>query len=320
MYRDRDMDLGRDLPASAEALTQDLELDTLFNAMARGDEYLRELANRCLLSGLTEPEAILYRQRVLADCLEHPAIVRQVYERAVEALESKKKAQVFWFRDSSPDALLQQSVRMLELLADVLKRLRELVDEHAPAFRSDGFTRLFASLQQELDDAYLQTVEQHLRELRFRRGALISAELGRGNRGTRYVLRKPRERTLLQRITPGKPASYSFTPPPATSTASRLSPSCETRASTSSPPRSHSRPITSSTSSARCGPSSASTSPASTCTSSSSRRGSRPVSPSPSQRVGLPFRRRGSTTSRSPFTSSPTSSATPSTLTARRSW
>src|SRR5215211_8301188 len=85
-----------------------------------------------LLSGLPEPEAIRYRQAVLTDCLEHSAIVRQLYDLAVEALESKKRAQVFLFRDS-PDALLQKSVRILELLADVLRRLRGLADEHAAA-------------------------------------------------------------------------------------------------------------------------------------------------------------------------------------------
>ncbi len=129
-----------------------------------------------LLSSLPEPEAIRYRQAVLTDCLEHSAIVRQLYDLAVEALESKKKAHVFLFRDS-PDALLQKSARILELLADVLRRLRGLVDEHAAAFGSDGFTRLFARLQEELDDAYLQTVEHHLRELRFRRGALKTGTL-----------------------------------------------------------------------------------------------------------------------------------------------
>lgn len=59
----------------------------------------------------------------LADCLEQPAIVREMYELAIEALESKRKAQLLWFRDS-PDTLLAKSVRMLELLTDVLKRLR----------------------------------------------------------------------------------------------------------------------------------------------------------------------------------------------------
>jgi DNA mismatch repair ATPase MutS len=209
MHRERDLDLEQPLPANAEALIQDLELDTLLDAMARGDDYLRELARKCLLLGLTEPEAIRYRQRNLDDCLEQPAIVREMYELAIEGLESKRKAQLLWFRDS-PDTLLAKSVRMLELLTDVLKRLRKLADEHAAGFRSDGFTRLFATLVRELDDDYLQTVDGHLRELKFRRGALISAELGPGNRGTRYVLRKPNEQSLLQKLTPTRPASYSF--------------------------------------------------------------------------------------------------------------
>jgi hypothetical protein len=177
--------------------------------MARGDDYLRELASKCLLLSLSDPEAIRYRQRVLADCLEQPAIVRQMYELAIEALESKRKAQVLWFRDS-PDSLLAKSVRLLELLTDVLKRLRKLADEHARAFRSDGFTRLFETLIRELDDDYLQTVDEHLRELKFRRGALISAELGWGNRGTDYVLRMPNERSLLHKLTPARPVSYGF--------------------------------------------------------------------------------------------------------------
>jgi DNA mismatch repair ATPase MutS len=209
MHPDRDLDLEQPLPANAEALIQDLELDTLFDAMARGDNYLRDLARTCLLLSLTDPEAIRYRQRILSDCLQQPAIARELYELAIEGLESKRKAQLLWFRDS-PDTLLAKSVRMLELLTDVLKRVRKLADEHAEAFRSDGFSRLLATLSRELDDEYLKTVEGHLRELKFRRGSLISAELGPGNRGKHYVLRKPNEQSLLEKLTPSRPASYSF--------------------------------------------------------------------------------------------------------------
>ena len=209
MHPDRDLDLEQPLPANADALIQDLELDTLFDAMARGDTYVRELARTCLLLSLTDPEAIRYRQRVLSDCLHQPAVVRELYELAIEGLESKRKAQLLWFRDS-PDTLLAKSVRMLELLTDVLKRVRKLADEHAEALRSDGFSRLLATLSRELDDEYLKTVEGHLRELKFRRGSLISAELGPGNRGKHYVLRKPNEQSLLEKLTPSRPASYSF--------------------------------------------------------------------------------------------------------------
>ena len=58
---------------------------------------------------------------ILADCLEERVIVREIYELAIEALDSKGKAQHFWFRDS-PNTRLARSVRMLELLTDVLKR------------------------------------------------------------------------------------------------------------------------------------------------------------------------------------------------------
>lgn len=213
MHRDHDVDLEQPLPEHAEALEQDLELPTLYDAMAQDDDHLRQLAQRALLLSIGEPEAILYRQQVLTDCLQHPDVVRDLYALAVEALESKQKARFFWFNDS-PDTLLHKSLTMLDLLTDVLKRLRKLADERRSGFRSDGFGRFFDEVQGELDDDYLASVEHHLRELRFRRGTLISAELGRANRGTRYVLRKPHEQSLLQRITPGGRPSYSFSIPP----------------------------------------------------------------------------------------------------------
>jgi DNA mismatch repair ATPase MutS len=68
-------------------------------------------------------------------------------------------------------------------------------------------------LRRELDDEYLATVRHHLRELQLKRGALISAGLGRGNRGTCFVLLEPRDRGLFERLKPGGPRSYSFTIP-----------------------------------------------------------------------------------------------------------
>ena len=212
MHRDSDLDLEQPLPINAEALKQDLELPTLFDAMARGDAYLRELVERVVLSSLGDPESIRYRQEVLGDCLERAAIVRALYALAVEGVETKRKAHFYWYRDS-PDSLLRKSLEILDLLVDVVKRLRKIVDEHGAAFRSEGLVRMFETLERELDDDYLRVVDDHLRELRFRRGALLSADLGRGNRGTHYVLRTPIEQSLLERITPGRVPSYSFSIP-----------------------------------------------------------------------------------------------------------
>jgi DNA mismatch repair ATPase MutS len=209
MYRGRDVDLEAPLPEQAGALERDLELATLLDAMARGDAYLRELAERALLTSLEDSEAIRYRQRILADCLRQPAILRQLYALAVEGVETRQRGRFFWFRDSA-DGMLHKSLAMLAMLFEVLRRLRTLAETRASDVESEGFRRLFASLREELDDAYLAGVESHLQELSFKRGALISARLGPGNRGTSYTLRKPREQSLLERLTPGGPRSYSF--------------------------------------------------------------------------------------------------------------
>jgi hypothetical protein len=53
---------------NAPALTQDLELITLLRAMAGADEFLFEVAQQALLSGLgNDVGTILYRQAILRD-------------------------------------------------------------------------------------------------------------------------------------------------------------------------------------------------------------------------------------------------------------
>jgi DNA mismatch repair ATPase MutS len=199
-------------PGPDDALTQDLELATLWSAMAGGDEFLFETAKRAVLSSLRDAEAIVYRQRVLADCLERPAIIRQLYELAIEALENERRADGgFWFTDR-PDTTLSRSVRVLTLHLDVLKRLRQIADQQAQDFRSEGFTRFFAMLKLELADDYLQTVEQHLRELGFNRGVLESARLGQGDKGRDYTVRRLREQRWTERLPFGnRTPGYSFT-------------------------------------------------------------------------------------------------------------
>ncbi len=202
-------------PGIDDMLAQDLELETLWSTMAGGDEFLLEAAKRAVLSSLHDAEVIKYRQRVLADCLERPAVIRQLYQLAIEALENERKAGGGLWHSDRPDTTLSRSVQVLTLHLDVLKRLRQLADEQAENFSSAGFTRFFAMLRDELADDYLQTVEDHLRELAFKHGVVESARLGTGDKGRNYVVRTPREQRWTERLpfsnrTPG----YSFTIPP----------------------------------------------------------------------------------------------------------
>ncbi|PZF86074.1 MutS-related protein [Jiangella anatolica] len=193
LHPDREVE-AQEPPPQADALVADLDVDTLIGAMAGGDRYLWDVAKQTLLASLTGPDTITYRQRVLADCLDHPGVVRKLYDVAVEAIEARRK--VFYVtRHDTPERVVSRSVQMLTALMGSVRRLRALADDHATAFRSEGFTGLFARIADELDDDYLAAAGEHLAELDFRRGTLFSGELGRGNRGVSYVLhRLPRRR------------------------------------------------------------------------------------------------------------------------------
>ena len=177
--------------------------------MALGDQFLFDVARAAVLSSLDDPRAIAYRQEILRDALELPAVVREMYHVAVEAIHAERKI-YFGISSQSPDTILHRSVQVLEIFVMMLKRLRQIADSHARTFHSEGLVELFGILSAELDDEYFQTVEEQLRQLRFRHGALISAQLSKGAKGAHYVLRRPRRQSWRERIALGNRSSYSF--------------------------------------------------------------------------------------------------------------
>jgi hypothetical protein len=200
-------------PSSDDLLVQDLELKTLWSAMADGDAFLYETASRVVLSSLHAPEDIVYRQEVLADCLAHPSIVREIYDLAMTALANEREAGSLW-TGAPPSSILARSVTLLRLQLDVLTRLHAIADRNAGVFRSEGFTRFFATLQAELSEDYLERVAARLNQLELKAGVELSAELGKGDKAVRYLVHQPpieqtwRER--LAQIATRRPEEYGF--------------------------------------------------------------------------------------------------------------
>jgi MutS domain V len=218
LYEAQDFDFEAGLPPGHEAVIQDLELTTLLRAMASGDKFLAEVSTKVLLASLDDPQAIRYRQQVLADCLTEPAVIREMYAVAVGALQDKRN--LWWGgyggRYQSPSSNLLGAVGHLEGYVARLRQLRKIADDHAAKFRSQGMKTLFATLQRELDDEYFEEISYHLKQLRFRAGVLISAELARDNSGINFVLRAGGDarRPWKERLGIGPRSSYSFTLPP----------------------------------------------------------------------------------------------------------
>ena len=213
LYSGRDFDFTAGLPAGHENLIQDLELATLLGAMAAGDKFLYEVSAKILLASLDDPEAIRYRQQVLADCLAQPEAIRQMYAVAAGALQDKRHMWGYGGSYQNASSNLSGAVSYLEAYVARLRQLRQIADDHAGKFSSGGLTALFATLQRELDDEYFEEISDHLKQLRFRAGVLISARLDRDNSGTGFVLRAPEQarRRWTERLGIGPRAAYSFT-------------------------------------------------------------------------------------------------------------
>jgi len=213
MHSDGDFEFPGSAPWNEQELVQDLALEMLLRAMAGDgeDKLLYQVSRTALLSGCEEPGEVLYRQAVLRDCLQHPDIVRTLYRLTGEALEKERKN--YWGALRHPASILHRSIDVLFMLVETLRQLRAIADTQANVFSSDGFRRLFSMLQRELGDDYFDTIDDHLKRLKFRRGVLISACLGEDNRGEDYTLCAPHAppRRWLKHMFGKKPPSFSFT-------------------------------------------------------------------------------------------------------------
>ena len=171
MHRDQDFDAGQELPWNEAALTQDLELNTLLHGMAGKDEFLFNVARKALLSGLqNDVGTVLYRQEILKDCLRNPTVVRALYDLVDETIETKRHGR-FGIFSRYPS---QHSERGYSPLGYVGGQSQKAEGHWAKAqanqFESEGFSALLAMIEKELNDDYLATIRNHLKELKFPRG------------------------------------------------------------------------------------------------------------------------------------------------------
>ncbi len=206
MHPDRDFDATPTSKREPIPFAQDIELDVLLNAAAAGDRYLYDIvAAACAGAWENDIATIRYRQEILKDCLANPDSVRQFYSIATEPF-GRERSWDFGLLGRDAAAMVASSVRTLQSSLGVLRRLRRACSASAARFTSPGFRQFFATLERNLDDAYLEAVTADLDNLTFRKGILLSAQVGDGGKGVGTMLRKPQPRDLswLQSaVTPG---------------------------------------------------------------------------------------------------------------------
>jgi len=211
LYRDADLNMEKKLPRHSKDLVWDLGLTQLFDAMSRGDTFLHNVVQRVILFSLYDVETIRYRQGILNDCIENSDAVRKLYDFTIQSMKEADEVYFGYFA-RSPSSVLHGSLAILKILVQRLRELRTFAEEEEKSFHSEGFRKLFATLTSELSDDYFQEVAEHLKQLSFKDGELLSARLGTGNAGTDYVLRKPNHdpRSWLQKVFTSRAPASSF--------------------------------------------------------------------------------------------------------------
>jgi hypothetical protein len=186
LFKDADFGLDPWLSPHAEELVRDLQLTVLFETMAAEDDFTLEVSRKVLLAGLRDVEAIRYRQDVLRDCLQHPSVLREMYDLVVVAIEKGRKH--YFGSYLRAQSILYTALDLLEILVEALKKLRTIAEEHSAEFTSGGFQTFFSMVKGDLDDIFFGRAEQHMSALRLRNGILLQAGLGTGGKGAGHIL------------------------------------------------------------------------------------------------------------------------------------
>lgn len=208
LYPNRDADLNTGLPAEADDLIADLDLQLALDIM-RPDPRLEKICPSTLLHPLTDPESIRWWQAVLADAISHPVLVRELFDLAGQALADLRG--VWMWTGRTADSLLSKSLHGLRALLPSLYQLNRVAATRSDVFDSDTLRLLYQRVASELDPGYLDEVKTMLRQLAFPEGV---ASLGRitdqGLVGALTLL-APRTGRRSWREALGSPGSYRFT-------------------------------------------------------------------------------------------------------------
>lgn len=198
LYPDQDPKSEQALACNSIELTKDFELEIILSAMAREDRFILDVVRSTLLTSLLDPSLVKFRQDVLKDCLQNPDVIREIYDMPLKAIKNKQKHWLGIFT-RSPSAILSSARELLNMYIELLKELRQAADKHSSKMKSMGFHHFFQTIKKELDDQFFELAETHLKFLNFPHEVVLSCDLGMGNKGTNYVLRKT-DQSLSDRI------------------------------------------------------------------------------------------------------------------------
>ncbi len=163
----------------ARSLT-DIGIEMIIDAMADGDPDIASVANDLFIHAPTDSTVIRWRQEVLIDALAHPQLIRDLDSIARHSAVLERRSS-YATRQQAPFSQLLRSRELLSLLIGDLEALAKRVREPDNDVSSKGLKLLIATINDNFNDEYLQSLQAELQLLRFENGMVTRATLGAGN-------------------------------------------------------------------------------------------------------------------------------------------
>jgi hypothetical protein len=194
LYREGDRQCPA--PANEADLVKDLNLDIIYDAMAHGDEYIRNTVSRIVPRAITDPGLIRYRQEIAKECIQNQYVIEKMYNIAAEAAADTRTYRDFtrpsYSQVVSSSARLRTSAGLLELLVGKFRQLVNAAQE-TTAFKSEGLVGFCVRTNACVNAGFFDRARKIIAELKTAAesgGMMIGASVGNGLKGTGYRLRR----------------------------------------------------------------------------------------------------------------------------------
>ena len=167
------MDHDRKLSMAEEDVYEDLELCYVTDAMAEGDEFLKEAIRRILFQPSVDQTIIEERQSAIRDALEHKENMQYLYEYTGKIIDREKRG--LWGKfDGYPSFVISHAQSNIMEFLDGLNDIRK----HRPeAIRSNAFRKFYDHLDEVLESEKRKQMTHLLKELNFSRGEEVWCSL-----------------------------------------------------------------------------------------------------------------------------------------------
>lgn len=174
---------------------KDLNLDIIFKFMARNDKYIYQTARSVMTDCVTNQATVLYRQRILEDCLKNYEDFLEIYQITSQAmeesdrfLESVKKANP---TKLSGTVSVLHSLELLGILVKHLEKLKDFIDSVKEKFTSPGMRAFYDRLVFDYSADFVEKVKSSIGEMNFLTSGgeiTFSGSIGQGLKASKLIV------------------------------------------------------------------------------------------------------------------------------------